>query len=333
MNTSTLTRLSVFVVLLTVIASYGHVQAQTKRIVFTAKPAEDMLARAARLQVYPLQPPRLDRRTFDAQAEQLFRGELRGEAVQGNGTISLADTEKTSHFMSLELRTGYLSFNRGMADQIDDRPGKLPPDKEAEAIAREFLRKNDLGPGNPEEMELARIGHIKSSSFNPETGKKGPVLDQMVTVYFGRRLDGVPVTGSGSKMIVRIGDGGEVVGGARRWTERGRGRRLNREQLRSGDELMKDIRTFLSREMGESEEIRIVQFLLVYYDNGGKFIQPALAYEATVKGKELGFAYLGQTALLREPPERVGPEPVSREALQAIRKPSRDIKPPAKDAD
>jgi hypothetical protein len=193
--------------------------------------------------------------------------------------------------------------------------------------------KNKLGPGNPTEMTLAHVGHIRSVSFDPNTGEHGPVRDQMLTVYFQRKLNGVPVIGSGSKMIVRIGDDGKVVGGARRWTEFGRARALTRKDLRSVRQLTQDIETFLSKELGEAERIEVVQFTPVYYDNGGKYIQPALAYEANVIGKDLQYAYLGQTALLRDPPERVGPAPVSREARRLVKKSSPDEEPPTGEAD
>jgi len=346
MKTRTLVGFGISVAVVVLIGSYGQVNAQTqptvfratsratlsdemlarvaKRIVFRAKLSDDMLARAAKLQVYELQPARVNLQTFNARAKQLFSGELNGSPVQVNGVISMVDAEKASNFMMLELRTGYLSFNRGMADQIDDKPGNLPSDDRAVEIARDFLQKNKLGPGNPREMTLAHIGHIRSASFDPKTGKEGPVRDQMLTVYFSRKLDDVPFIGSGSKLIVRIGDGGKVVGGAHRWTEHVHSRGLEKKDLRSVSELMKDIQTFLSKEMDESERIEIVQFILVYYDNGGKYIQPALAYEANVIGKELKYAYLGQTALLQWPPERVGPEPVSKEAMRSLKRSSPD---------
>lgn len=337
MNSRILMGVVVSVALVLLIGSCGQIKplkhTPEQRVVFKAKLSDDILARAAKLQVYTLQPTKADRGTFDAWARQLFGGELSGMAVQVNGVISMADAKKSSNFMMLELKTGYLSFNRGMADQIDDKPGKLPNDDKAVEIAREFLQKNKLGPGDSKEMTLAHVGHIRSASFDPKTGKKGPVRDQILTIYFGRKLNGVPVIGSGSRMIVRIGDGGELVGGARRWTERGRGRSLEKKDLRSVGELTKDIETFLSKEMGKAERIEIVQFILVYYDNGGKYIQPALAYEANVIGKDLKYAYLGRTALLRSPPERVGPEPVSTEAMRLLKKSSPDEKPPTGKSD
>ena len=303
------------------------------QIVFKEKPSEETLARAAKLQVYELQPVEVDRRSFDSLAEQLFPGGLKGKPVQVDGVIGMSDAQKPSNFIMLELETGYLSFTRGMADQIDDKPGNLPSDDKAVEIAHDFLRNNNLWPGNSEEMVLGRIGRVHSTSFDPTTGRKGPVRDQMLTVYLARQIDDIPVIGSGSKMIVRIGDGGEVVGGARRWVELGRGRRLRAEDLRSISELMKDIQIFLSQEMNEAQRIEIIQFALVYYDNGGKYIQPALGYEANVIGKELKHYYFGQTALLRDPPERVGPEPVSEEARRALRRSLPEKRPPARKAD
>ncbi len=299
-----------------------------KRIVFTAKLSDDMIMRAAKLQVYTLQPARVDRNTFDMRTRQLFGSNMSGRTVQANGVITVADANKGSNFMMLELKTGYLSFNRGMADQIDDKPGNLPSDEKAAELASAFLNQYKFGPGNPKEMSLAHVGHIRSASFDPKTERQGPVRDQMLTVYFGRKLNGVPVIGSGSTMIVRIGDEGEVVGGARRWTECSGARLIKATDLRSVAQLTKDIETSLIQEMGTAKRIEVVQFILVYYDNGGTHIQPALAYEASVLGGDLKYAYLGQTALLRKPPERVGPGPLSREAKRSLEKSSPNLKPP-----
>jgi hypothetical protein len=333
-------RLMKFVVSVAIVALIGSCRwierigpIARQRIVFEAELSDDMLVQAAKLRVYELQPAGVNRRTFEGRAKRLFGDELKGSVVQANGVISVVDTEKESHFMMLELNTGYLSFNRGMADQIDDKPNNLPSDEKAVQIAQDFLRDNDLGPGNTKEMFLARVGHIRSATFDPKTGKEGPVRNQMQTVHFARKLDDVPVMGSGSKIIVRIGDGGKVVGGARRWSEIGRSRGLEKKNLSSVSRLKKGIRTFLNNEMDEFERIEIVQFIIAYYDNGGKYIQPVLAYEAKVIGKELSYAYLGQIALLHKPPERVGPEPVPREAMRSLKRPSLDEKPPVRKPD
>lgn len=361
MKTKILMKLAVLVAVVVLAESCGPEvlpsPALGQQIVFKEMPSEEILARAAKLQVYELQPVEIDRGSFDSLAKQLFPGGLEGRPVQVNGVIGMSDAEKPSNFMMLELETGYLSFTHGMANQIDDKPGNLPSDDKAVEIARDFLRKNNLRPGNVEEMVLGRIGRVHSTSFDPRTGKKGPVRDQMLTVYLARQIDNIPVIGSGSKMIVRIGDEGEVVGGARRWTELGHGRRLKPEDLRSISELMKDIEIFLSQEMNQippqlsvkiaageippfpAQRIEIIQFALVYYDNGGKYIQPALGYEANVRGtnpqtgKEWEYYYFGQTALLRDPPERVGPEPVSEEARRSLRRSLPEKRPPAREAD
>ncbi|MCP4456260.1 MAG: hypothetical protein GY809_32785 [Planctomycetes bacterium] len=304
-----------------------------QQIVFKTKLSDDMLARAAKLSVYTLQPAGVDRGTFDMRAQQLFGRELSGTAILANGVITMAGTSKASNFMMLDLGTGYLSFNRGMADQIDDKPGNLPSDDKAVDLAREFLNKNKLGPGHLKEMTLAHVGHIRSASFDPKTEIQGPVRDQMLTIYFGRKLNDVPVVGSGSTMIVRIGDEGKVVGGARRWTEHDAGRSLKVKDLRSVEQLTKDIQTFLRKELSTAKRIEVVQFILAYYDNGGKHIQPVLAYEANVTGDDLKYAYLGQTALLRSPPERVGPEPLSKEAQRSVKKSSPNAQPSTEGGD
>jgi len=322
-----------FAISVILVVFFAGCATKVNNIVFKVKPDNAMLERAAKLKVYEIQPVREDRKTFDTYTKQLFQEGLKGDPIQVNDVISVSDMQKSSNFMMLELSTGYLSFNHGMSDQIDDKPGNLPNDNESIKIAQSFLQKNNMEPGNLKEMVPAHVGWIRSASFDPNTGNEGPVRDQMRIVYFSRNLDEVPVIGSGSKMIVRIGDNGEIVGGSRRWAEIDSGRELKLEELRSIKTIIGDIESFLKREMELTDKIEINNFILVYYDNGGKYIQPALAYEATITGKELKYSYLGQTALLQNPPERVGPEPVSVEAKKMLKTPSPKEKPPTTEKD
>ncbi len=298
---------------------------------FEAKLDPEIFERATMLRVYRLEAPRFNRGSFGPLARRLFNGELRGETTVVGGMLAQADDR--SNFLMLDTRSGLMSMSRGMADQIDERPGELPGPNAAARIARNFLDENGLGPGDPKQRVLTHIGHIRSSWFNPETGEQGQPMLQMYSIYFGRVVDDVEVVGAASKMIVQIGDGGEVVGAAFNWRELGRSLVVSARDLRSDEQILADIRRFLTDELPLSERVVVDQIGLFYYDNGGQYLQPVIGFSAKVQAGEVQYSYFGQTALLNEPPELVGPAPLSEEALRTLQRGSEDLQAPRGESD
>jgi len=252
--------------------------------------------------------------------------------MQVGDMIAMSDDQ--SNFAMFDRASGLLSFSMGMADQIDERPGELPGGREARAIARDFLTRNELWPRDEKQVTNPYIGHIRSASFNPETGEEGKAMLQMLTVYFGRMVDDTEVIGSASKMIVQIGDGGKVVGAGINWREIGQALPISARQLRSSDQIMQDIQTLLRREFVQGESLAVKQLGLFYYDNGGEYIQPVIGFEAQVRAGEMPpYSYFGQVALLTSPPELVGPEPLSREAREMLQQSPQELAPATKPGD
>ncbi|MGD9497808.1 MAG: hypothetical protein AB7Y46_16010 [Armatimonadota bacterium] len=306
------------------------VRAAGPTVAFETRIDPNLLQRASGLNVYRLEPPRFDRSVFGALGERLFEGQLRGQQVQLEGLMAMSSADNPSDFLLLDTQSGLLSFSRGMADQIDDRRGELPGEEQAASIARNFLMQMGLGPRDEKQMVLAHVGRIRSRSFDPQTGNEGPVLDQMLTVYFGRQVDDLMVVGGGSKMIVQIGDGGRGVGAGVRWRELGAATRVDAKNLRSAEQLMQDIRTFMGTEQRQAQRVAITRAALFYYDNGGNFLQPILGYQARIRAGEFEYNYFGQTALLVNPPELVGPEPLSRQAVETLQKGAEDLQAPTR---
>jgi len=296
-----------------------------------AKPIDPaLLQRAAGLKVYKLQPPRLTRADFDGTCALLLPAVQRSQIVTAGSAIARS---QGSNFILLDTRSGLLSMSKGFADQVDDRAGDLPSEARAAEIARAWLKTNKLGPADEKQFVLARVGHIRSKSFNPATGAEGPVLDQILTVNFSRLVDGTGVIGAASKMIVQVGDGGSVVGAGIDWRELGDGSVVTAKNLRTPEQIQQDIRAFLLREQALATQIDIRQAGLFYYDNGGNFLQPVIGYEAQVRTGRLNLRYFGQTPVLLTTPERVGPEAVTPKMREALRKGPENAAPPTAKGD
>lgn len=203
------------------------------QVVFQRDIGDELIQEASRLNVYRLEPPGLDMRSFSTLGQRLFRGRVGGDPVRLDTVVAVSGDQRPSDFMMLDTHSGLFSFSRGFADQIDDRAGELPTPERAADIARQLLAENGLAPRRSEEMVLAHVGRVRSQSYDPTTGTEGQILDQMLTVYFARVVDGTMVVGSASKMIVHVGDGGQVFGGIVRWRELGAQTRPRARDLRS----------------------------------------------------------------------------------------------------
>lgn len=117
-----------------------------------------------------------------------------------------------------DLNTGNFTYNRSMKKYMGNFVPKLPGQQEAVGIAKTFLGNNALLPKNPDELKMIHLGGLRATTV--VGGKKaGPVIDEMVTVNFSRVVDGMPVIGPGSKILVNLGDQGEVMGQIHRWRE------------------------------------------------------------------------------------------------------------------
>src|SRR5204863_7275642 len=117
-----------------------------------------------------------------------------------------------------DLNTGNFTFNRSMRQYLGDNAPQLPGKDEAVRLAEEFLNKNGLMARNRNELTLVHFGGLRASSvIDGKTA--GPIIDKLVTVTYGRKIDDLPVVGPGSKVVVNLGNKGEVMGAIYRWRE------------------------------------------------------------------------------------------------------------------
>ena len=234
--------------------------------------------------------------------------------------VSGADVNETFEH---DLNTQNFAFNKRRRPHGENEAPQLPEREKAVRLAEEFLDKNGLLPRNMDELKMVHLGGLRSS--NVVDGKKtGPIVDEMITVTYGRRIDSLPVIGPGSKIILKVGDKGEVVGLVRRWRELGTREAVKEEEvisLQQAEELAKrQIRT----EYGEGASYKILGVGKAYYDNNGKILQPVYVFETSINLQSKDervkpFNYLCVIPMLRHSPEPLTLTAMDPQAKRRIR--------------
>lgn len=196
-----------------------------------------------------------------------------------NRDMSYADDKQDIYFYQ-DAANGNLSFSRGFQKYLGAYSPSLPKPDEAEKLSMSFLRSNGMLPANQKEFKLVHSGGIRA-----DAGPNGEVIDKMLTLNYGRNLDGIPVMGSGSKIVVNIGDKGEVTGLVHKWREVEASKRtaVMESEIHSEKEATEMFKRLVAQEYGKDADVKFEEIKLVYYDGDGKFIQPAYGAKMTVK--------------------------------------------------
>jgi hypothetical protein len=263
--------------------------------------------------VFQLEPFRLG---SAQELSQRFLGRLKQQEL--DGLYQASDPEDASVFFTQTARTGDLSFSKSLKDYFSDKPSSLPNPEESQQRAVAFLRENKLLPADMAQFKLIHSGGLRMSYTTDN--KPGPIIDKLHTLTYGRQIDGIAVQGSGSKIVVQVGNGGEIVGLSRRWREAKPVREVPTNELKTRDIAEKEIRALIAREFTESSNVELTHVALAYYEDGGEFIQPAWQFTANLSVKEFRLQYFGAVPALSKPPEAIGPGQLDPAALKAIRR-------------
>jgi hypothetical protein len=130
--------------------------------------------------------------------------------VVRDGSIDLEVLKASGRISYMDLAGAY--------DDIHNPPN-LPPEGDAIASAEKFLHDKGLMPGDAEFSEVVR-DYAELVTKDPNTGEVSiEKVDLDMQVRFSREINGIPVTGAGSKLYVYIGDSGEIVKVFRCWRE------------------------------------------------------------------------------------------------------------------
>lgn len=224
----------------------------------------------------------------DAEAKQLgdklFKHARASESVQlkddkTDHLIHVGRLDPSAHFR-IDKKTGDFSFNKGLKDYMNDKETLgLPQGDKAVEMAKKHL--TDLGemPEKQEEMVVRHIGGLKQVDLGPDGNSVEK--DKLVTVQFGRKIDGIDVGGPGSKIIVELGANGELVAMHKRWIE------TQEEKKGPPDFALEfDVKNKLQGKMKEdganAKMIESGAPAFGYFDDGAGNIEPAYFVDAEI---------------------------------------------------
>lgn len=242
-------------------------------------------------------------------------------------TVYYASKDDASETFENDLNNGNFTFSRSLKQYMGTSAPQLPAREEAIKLAEEFLSKNGLMPKNRNELTLAHFGGLRAAAVID--GKKaGPVIDKLITVSYSRRVDDLPVIGPGSKVVVNIGNKGEVTGAIYRWRELNTASRKAVEvrEAISQQEAEELAKRQIAAEFGADASYKITKSGRAYYDNNGGILQPVYMFETDITSRDQDvapFSYLCVIPLLRNSPEPLNLtalDPRAKESLKMLKK-------------
>jgi len=200
-----------------------------------------------------------------------------------NGRFIFSSPEDPSAVFDIDASNGAFLLNTGLKRYSGDESSRnLPSDKEAPELARKHLINTGFLPKNRQEIVLAHVGGL-----NMAVSKEGRSVGnyrKLVTVRFNRVLNGLTVQGPGSKIVVQLGQDGELQGMIHNWPEV-RAKSLPAAALKSDEEIRRETGLRLRSEAGEAQAVTIRSSRMVLYDDGRGDIEPAIHVIADARYK------------------------------------------------
>ncbi len=244
----------------------------------------------------------------------------------GDKSILTYDKSDPTKFFQQNLKEGKLAFNKGMSEYLDNGGRSLPAQEKADEFALTFLNESGLAPANKKELKMMHSGGMRTSKAGSTKQ-----IDVMRTITYGRMLNGVPVYGPSSKIIVHVGNKGEIIGVNSLWKDvkKEKGKTVSKNAMKSAKEAEKEMNLRLATDFGKGTKTEIKDMYLAYYDEGKNYIQPAYYFNISVvmprvkESPTIKFNYMGVVPALKRTPEPFEVLQQSPEAKKTIKKSSR----------
>jgi hypothetical protein len=241
-----------------------------------------------------------------------------GVQVSGGANIEATNinaNDPSAHF-NYDAKSGALSFSQGIAEQLKGG-NNLPSTEQAASVASQFLKANKMMAGDESQMEVQHVGGIKRVTQQGET-------DILKTVTYTRKIGGVPVSGSGSKIVVELGNNGKTLSVQRNWREINTAGAKSFGQadvsVKTQQQAEKELATII-RDIFGNTQYTVLSVQKMYFDNEGKYIQPVFLFEANVTvqnaGKTAVVPFAQPISMMKSPPESVGFNPAQLKAAAA----------------
>lgn len=246
-----------------------------------------------------------------ALAEKIFRTKGRSEVVAlkddgANHMLHVSKDDPSAHFR-IDKTTGDFSWSKGMKAYLNDGATAGLPGKDSAAdVAKRHLTELGLMPADQKQLVVRNVGGVRQADLGAD-GKVVVEHDKLVTVHFGRVIDGIDVGGPGSKIVVDLGANGELVSVIRRWSEVAEEKKTDADVQNQAD-VTKNLKAKLLRDGAHAKAIDSSGPDFGYFDDGKGNIEPAyfftadLTYDSTdEKGavKQLKEKHHGAVAALK----------------------------------
>jgi hypothetical protein len=200
----------------------------------------------------------------------LVRTKEPGERLDGR--LLFANPKDPSATLDINLRNGDFLFNQGTAAYSKEEETKgLPSEEEAGRLAARHLERLNMLPPRSE-LVVAHVGGL-SLGVHREDGSTS-LYRKQVNVRYDRTLADLPVFGD-SRVVVRMGEGGDLVGLIRRWSAVD-GRKARPDELQTDAAIERAVRDRLLTEGRTATSIVVKYTDLVLYDHGNGVIEPAI---------------------------------------------------------
>lgn len=193
---------------------------------------------------------------------------------QLTGRFIFTSVNDPSAVFDIDQKNGSFLLNFGLGKYTaEESTSNLPSVQAAPELARKYLSETGNMPKNSNEMLVAHVGGLDMSVS--KEGKSTGAYKKLVTVQFSRKLNGLPVQGPGSRIVMHLGENGNLTGMIRNWPQV-EARKIQPAELKSDELIRKDIRSQLCALTGHSEKNTDQKSTIVLFDDGRGVIEPAL---------------------------------------------------------
>lgn len=248
---------------------------------------------------------KLSQKMLGSQANANLDSRTKGIIKEDDPTVAFAEDQQD----------GTLRFSKSLKKYGGDFKPNLPGEDKLEKIATKFLTENDLMPNNIAEMVVAHKGGLKAAKAAPDGKGEATVIDKMKTITYARTIDGVPVVGPGSKIIVNIGNDGDVTGLTHRWreVEKSGKQTVAATAMKPESQAKQEFLKKTQSDWGKNAKVNIKETKMAYYDSNDGYMQPVYVYNASItpdatftKGqKSANQEYLGVIPAMKNAPESI----------------------------
>ncbi len=176
-----------------------------------------------------------------------------------------------SAILEVDYTTEAIVWNKGMAGfQGENTTPKLPSSGNAPGIAINHLTALRMLP--PEELVLQHVGGAAMTVIREDGSTSN--YEKLVTVYYGRRLAGLPVVGA-SRIVVQLGSNGELVSLVKKWTKVTETKH-GQADFRDATAIRSEIEKQLTDAYPNATRIIVNESKLAMYDDGHGTVEPVV---------------------------------------------------------